>query len=397
MLFIFAITALGVYGVVLAGWAANSKYSLLGGLRSSAQMFSYELALGLSWVGIIMLAGSFQIADIVNDQGARFGGWFLGWNAFVQFPAFLVYFIAATAEVARIPFDLPEGETELVAGFHTEYSSMRFALIQMAEYINMITVSVLCTNLFLGGWHAGVPGLPSEGLLGFVWWGLKVALLLFVFIWLRGTLPRFRYDQLMHFGWKVLIPVAAVWILVTATAVTFLPALVPGREPLMDAILFYVFAGDRRPVGAGGDRPEEPALLGLRAHRHAVLDGRDLRPARLAVHRRAAGDRLRRRDHGPLPLRADAAQRAARGGPAAPGRPRARRRSRSSPSLLLVAQAGCGARARASRARPPQFDASTRKMAEVLFSPHFLYVFEATSILILAALVGAVALAKKEL
>ncbi len=225
VLFIFAITALGVYGVVLAGWAANSKYSLLGGLRSSAQMFSYELALGLSWVGIIMLAGSFHIADIVNDQGARFGGWFFGWNVFVQFPAFLVYFIAATAEVARIPFDLPEGEAELVAGFHTEYSSMRFALIQMAEYINMITVSVLCANLFLGGWHSGIPGVPSEGPLGFVWWGAKVALLLFVFIWLRGTLPRFRYDQLMHFGWKVLIPVAAVWILVTATAVTFIPAL----------------------------------------------------------------------------------------------------------------------------------------------------------------------------
>jgi NADH-quinone oxidoreductase subunit H len=227
LLFIFAITALGVYGVVLAGWSANSKYSLLGALRSSAQMFSYELALGLSWVGVIMLAGSFHIADIVNDQGTRFGGWFLGWNVFVQFPAFLVYFIAATAEVARIPFDLPEGETELVAGFHTEYSSMRFALIQMAEYINMITVSVLCANLFLGGWHAGIPGLPSEGLFGFVWWGLKVAALLFVFIWLRGTLPRFRYDQLMHFGWKVLIPVAAVWILVTATAVTFLPGLSP--------------------------------------------------------------------------------------------------------------------------------------------------------------------------
>jgi NADH-quinone oxidoreductase subunit H len=220
LLFIFAITALGVYGVVLAGWAANNKYSLLGGLRSSAQMFSYELALGLSWVGVIMLAGSFQISDIVNDQGRRLGGWFFGWNAFVQLPAFLVYFIAATAEVARIPFDLPEGETELVAGFHTEYSSMRFALIQMAEYINMITVAVLCANLFLGGWHSGIPGLPSAGLWGFVWWGAKVAALLFVFIWLRGTLPRFRYDQLMDFGWKVLIPVATVSILATAAGVT---------------------------------------------------------------------------------------------------------------------------------------------------------------------------------
>jgi len=219
LLFVFAITALGVYGVVLAGWAANNKYSLLGGLRSAAQMFSYELALGLSFVGVIMLAGSFQINDIVSSQASRAGGWFLGWNAFVQFPAFLVYFAAATAEVARTPFDLPEGETELVAGFHTEYSSMRFALIQMAEYVNMITVAALATNLFLGGWHSGIPGVPSEGLPGFLFWGGKLAVLLFVFIWLRGTLPRFRYDQLMHFGWKVLIPVAAVWILVTATGV----------------------------------------------------------------------------------------------------------------------------------------------------------------------------------
>jgi NADH-quinone oxidoreductase subunit H len=221
VLFIFAITSLGVYSVVLAGWAANNKYSLLGGLRSSAQMFSYELALGMSWVGVILLAGSFQVADIVDDQGGRLGGWFLGWNAFVQLPAFLVYMVAATAEVARVPFDLPEGETELVAGFHTEYSSMRFALIQMAEYINMITVAVLATNLFLGGWHPGVPGLPAGGPLGFVWWGAKVAAVLFVFIWLRGTLPRFRYDQLMGIGWKVLIPVATVWILVLAAGVVF--------------------------------------------------------------------------------------------------------------------------------------------------------------------------------
>jgi len=215
LLFIFAITALGVYGVVLAGWAANNKYSLLGGLRSSAQMFSYELALGLSFVGVIMLAGSFQIKDIVDGQA----GAFWHWNCVRQFPAFLVYFVAAAAEVARTPFDLPEGETELVAGFHTEYSSMRFALIQMAEYINMITVAVLATDLFLGGWNAGIAGVPSEGLVGFVFWGTKVAALLFVFIWLRGTLPRFRYDQLMHFGWKTLIPVAAVWIMVTATGV----------------------------------------------------------------------------------------------------------------------------------------------------------------------------------
>jgi NADH-quinone oxidoreductase subunit H len=211
ILYIFAITSLGVYGIVLAGWAANNKYALLGGLRSSAQMFSYELALGLSWVGLIMSAGSFRINDIVNHQQ----GAFWHWNAFQHPVAFLVYFVAATAEVSRIPFDLPEGESELVAGFHTEYSSMKFALIQMAEYVNLISVAVLAAHLFLGGWHPGIPGLPSLGLPGFVWFSLKVAALLFVFIWLRGTLPRFRYDQLMDFGWKVLIPVVTINVLVT--------------------------------------------------------------------------------------------------------------------------------------------------------------------------------------
>ena len=215
ILFLFAITALGVYGIVMAGWAANNKYSLIGGLRSSAQMFSYELSLGLSWVGIIMLTGSFQIADIVNRQA----GGFWNWNAIVQLPAFLVYFVAAAAEVSRTPFDLPEAETELVAGFHTEYSSMKFALLQMAEYVNMITVAVLATDLFLGGWHAGIPGVPSNGIFGLAWFTAKVLAILFVFIWLRGTLPRFRYDQLMDFGWKVLIPLAVANILVTATVV----------------------------------------------------------------------------------------------------------------------------------------------------------------------------------
>jgi NADH-quinone oxidoreductase subunit H len=223
VLYIFAITSLGVYGVVLAGWSANSKYPLLGGLRSSAQMFSYELSLGMSWVGVIMLAGSFRMNDIVDQQADGL----LRWNVFPQLLAFIVYFIAAAAEVSRTPFDLPEGETELVAGFHTEYSSMKFALIQMAEYINMITVAVLCTNLFLGGWHSGFPGLLPEGLLfgfpvfGFVYFTLKVAALLFVFIWLRGTLPRFRYDQLMHFGWKRLIPLVTLNIVVTSGFIAF--------------------------------------------------------------------------------------------------------------------------------------------------------------------------------
>jgi NADH-quinone oxidoreductase subunit H len=216
VLYIFAIGSLGVYGVVLAGWAANNKYSLMGGLRSSAQMFSYELSLGMSWVGVILLAESFRIADIVESQNRGFG--LFGWNWVVQFPAFIVYVIAATAEVNRTPFDLPEAETELVAGFHTEYSSMKFALLQMAEYVNMITVAAIGTNLFLGGWLSPIPGLPH----GFVWFFLKMAFVLFYFIWLRGTLPRFRYDQLMHFGWKVLVPLAALNALLTAGAVVLL-------------------------------------------------------------------------------------------------------------------------------------------------------------------------------
>jgi NADH-quinone oxidoreductase subunit H len=216
VLYIFAITSLGVYGIVMAGWASNNKFTLIGGLRSSAQMFSYELSLGMSWVGIILLAQSFQISDIVASQNRGFG--LFGWNWLVQFPAFIVYVIAATAEVNRTPFDLPEAETELVAGFHTEYSSMKFALLQMAEYVNMITVAAIGTSLFLGGWLSPIPGLPD----GFVWFFLKMATVLFYFIWLRGTLPRFRYDQLMHFGWKVLVPVAAVNAVVTAAVVVAL-------------------------------------------------------------------------------------------------------------------------------------------------------------------------------
>jgi len=225
VLYIFAVTALGVYGIVLAGWASNNKYTLIGGLRSSAQMFSYELALGLSWVPLILLAGSFRLPDIV---GAQAGG-LLHWNAVIQFPALIIYMIAATAECNRTPFDLAEAESELVAGFHTEYSSMKFALLQMAEYVNMITVSALATSLFLGGWHSPIPGvLEAHGLggwLGVAWFFGKMLSLLFFFIWLRGTLPRFRYDQLMQFGWKVLVPVAMLWILVTAGLVLAHPLL----------------------------------------------------------------------------------------------------------------------------------------------------------------------------
>ena len=216
LLYIFAISSLGVYGIVLGGWASNNKYTLLGGLRASAQMFSYELALGLSWVGVIMLAGSFRIQEIVTAQA---GGLF-HWNAVQQILAFPIYMIAATAEVSRTPFDLPEGETELVAGFHTEYSSMRFALMQMAEYVNMITVAALGSNLFLGGWLSPVPSLIPDSSL---WFLVKLFSLLFLFIWLRGTLPRLRYDQLMQFGWKVLVPLAVLNIMVTAGALAFIP------------------------------------------------------------------------------------------------------------------------------------------------------------------------------
>jgi NADH-quinone oxidoreductase subunit H len=217
VLYIFAVSSLAVYGIVMAGWAANNKYTLLGGLRSSAQLFSYELALGLSWVGVILLAGSFRIADIVTSQA----GGLLHWNFVRQLPGFLIYLVAGTAEANRTPFDLPEAETELVAGFHTEYSSMRFALMQMAEYVHMITISAIGANLFFGGWLAPVPALQSVGGIdiGLPWFVAKLFAGLFFFIWLRGTLPRFRYDQLMHFGWKALMPLAVLNALGTAGVV----------------------------------------------------------------------------------------------------------------------------------------------------------------------------------
>jgi NADH-quinone oxidoreductase subunit H len=208
VLYLFALSSLSVYAIVMAGWAANNKYTLLGGLRSSAQMFSYELALGLSWIGVIMLAGSFRFGDIVHYQD----GWFWDWFWLKQPLAFLIYLVAGTAEANRTPFDLPEAETELVAGFHTEYSSMRFALLQMAEYVHMITISAVGANLFFGGWMSPVAFLPDSPL----WFLLKLFAFLFFFVWLRGTLPRFRYDQLMDFGWKVLVPLATLNVLVTA-------------------------------------------------------------------------------------------------------------------------------------------------------------------------------------
>jgi NADH-quinone oxidoreductase subunit H len=218
ILVIFAITSMGVYGVVLAGWASNSKYSLLGGLRSSAQMISYELSYGLSFAAVIMVAGSLSLGNIVDQQA---GYWFYiipKWYVFKQPIGFLIFMIAAVAETNRAPFDFPEAEQELVAGYHTEYSSMSFALFFLAEYVNMATVSAVATDLFLGGWHG--PFLPVW--LGWIWFLAKVGFLLFFYIWMRWTLPRYRYDQLMEFGWKWLLPLAVVNLLVTAGVVIYM-------------------------------------------------------------------------------------------------------------------------------------------------------------------------------
>jgi NADH-quinone oxidoreductase subunit H len=217
LLVIFAITSMGVYGIVLAGWSSNSKYSLLGGLRSSAQMISYELSYGLSFAAVIMLAGSLSLHEIVGDQSGYWFGVVPRWFVFLQPIGFLIFLIAGVAETNRAPFDFPEAEQELVAGYHTEYSSMSFALFFLAEYVNMVTVSAVAVDLFLGGWHG--PWLPEY--LGWIWFLVKVFALLFFYIWMRWTLPRFRYDQLMEFGWKFLLPLAVLNLLVTAFVVVY--------------------------------------------------------------------------------------------------------------------------------------------------------------------------------
>jgi NADH-quinone oxidoreductase subunit H len=275
LLALFAITALSVYGVALAGWSSNSKDPLLGGLRSSAQMVSYELALTMSVVGVLLMAGSFSLRDIVNVQALHADRGIFGWNIFPQILGFLCFFTAAVAETNRVPFDLPEAESELVAGFHTEYSSFKFAMFFIAEYTSMITVSSLCAIMFFGGWLSPFPAswtathyLPSLILIPFGLWviydglryetifgrvilpGLgtaiavlgillivfpgvnefiqgpfwllsKIFVFLFVYVWMRGTLPRFRYDQLMSFGWKLLLPVSLANVVITATFILF--------------------------------------------------------------------------------------------------------------------------------------------------------------------------------
>ena len=212
LLYVLGLTSVGVYGIVLAGWASNNKYSLMGGLRSTAQLISYELALGLSIVSVVLWVGSLDLVDAVNSQRG-WGGF--KWNILRAPLGFVVFFIAALAETNRIPFDLPEAEAELVAGYHTEYSSMKFVMFQMGEYLNLITSTSIATTLFFGGWLG--PWVDQYPFLSVVYFVLKVFILIFLTMWIRFTLPRFRYDQLMRFGWKVLLPLAILNIALTAT------------------------------------------------------------------------------------------------------------------------------------------------------------------------------------
>jgi len=219
LLYVLALTSMGVYGVIIAGWASNSKYAFLGAMRSAAQIVAYEIAMGFALVGVLMAAGSLNLNDIVVAQEGGFHQWYV-WPLL---PLFLVYFISGVAETNRAPFDVAEGESEIVAGFHVEYSGMTFAIFFLAEYANMILIAGLAAILFLGGWQAPLPIAMLEAVPGVVWFVLKVAFLLFFFLWFRATFPRYRYDQIMRLGWKVFIPVTLVWIGVIGFATFFTP------------------------------------------------------------------------------------------------------------------------------------------------------------------------------
>jgi NADH-quinone oxidoreductase subunit H len=220
LLYILALTSMGVYGIILAGWAANSKYAFLGAMRSAAQIVAYEIAMGFAMVGVLMAAGSLNIGDIIRAQHGLFG-----WNWTWLFPLLVVYFISGVAETNRAPFDVAEGESEIVAGFHVDYSGMAFALFFIAEYVNMILISALTVVFFFGGWLSPFDGwLPEDSWLAapsFFWFGLKTLGPMFSFLWLRATFPRYRYDQIMRLGWKALIPVTLVWLLVEGFMVYF--------------------------------------------------------------------------------------------------------------------------------------------------------------------------------
>jgi NADH-quinone oxidoreductase subunit H len=217
ILYIFAISSLSVYGVIMAGWASNSKYPFLGALRSAAQMVSYEVSIGFVLITVLLCVGSLNLSQVVLAQS----GWFWNWFWLPLLPMFVIFFISALAETNRTPFDLPMSEAELVAGFHTEYSAMTFGLFFLGEYANMILLSALGAVLFLGGWHSPIPYAPFTLVPGVVWFALKIAFLLFIFSWTKGTLPRYRYDQLMRLGWKVFLPVSLGWVVLTAAVLTF--------------------------------------------------------------------------------------------------------------------------------------------------------------------------------
>jgi NADH-quinone oxidoreductase subunit H len=220
LLYVLALTSMGVYGIMLAGWAANSKYAFLGAMRSAAQIVAYEIAMGFAMVGVLMASGSLNIGDIIRAQHGLFG-----WNWTWLFPLMLVYFISGVAETNRAPFDVAEGESEIVAGFHVDYSGMAFALFFIAEYVNMILISALTVIFFFGGWLSPFDGwLPDDSWLAspsFFWFGLKTLFPMFGFLWLRATFPRYRYDQIMRLGWKALIPVTLVWLMVEGFMVYF--------------------------------------------------------------------------------------------------------------------------------------------------------------------------------
>ncbi|MDX6323806.1 MAG: NADH-quinone oxidoreductase subunit [Nocardioidaceae bacterium] len=263
VLFVLAAASIGIYGIVLGGWSSGSTYSLLGGLRSSAQMISYEVAMGLALVAVFLYAGSMSTSEIVAAQDKV-------WYGLILAPSFIIYLISMVGETNRAPFDLPEAEGELVGGFHTEYSSLKFALFFLAEYVNMATVSAVATTLFLGGWHA--PWLISlwdganHGYWPFLWFMGKVLFFIFIFIWLRGTLPRLRYDQFMDFGWKRLIPISLVWIVAVATVRTITLHGGLDRKYLLIAIgviavvmlgLFFIGGSEEERLAADDEEPEE--------------------------------------------------------------------------------------------------------------------------------------------
>jgi NADH-quinone oxidoreductase subunit H len=228
LLYILAMTSMGIYGVIIAGWASNSKYAFIGAMRSAAQVVSYELAMGFALVCVLMMSASLNLGDIVNGQQ---GGSFLNWYWIPLFPMFLVYFISGVAETNRAPFDVAEGESEIVAGFHVDYSGMAFTVFFLAEYANMILVATLTSLLFLGGWLPPIDIAPLNMIPGFIWLLLKIAFMLFFFLWFRATFPRYRYDQIMRLGWKVFIPVTLVWIFVVG-AIMQLPLSIRDVFPL---------------------------------------------------------------------------------------------------------------------------------------------------------------------